>query len=162
VGTEEHRAVVLTDDLGRLESQVRAAPPCTRADFDARRKESGGSEGDLTITLAWDSPSDLDLYVQCPDSKGRIDWKNRQSCGGKLDVDANVVEIKERPVENVMFPAGAWAPGEYVVYVVNARHRGPGRSDAFQVQVKKKGETSVRQGSLANGDYVEVIRVRMP
>lgn len=109
-------------------------------------------EGELVISLFWDTESDLDLHVVTPDgieiyrdrpnsfrappgtTPGRDDWQN----GGILDVDSNArCVIDGRRNENVVF-ANSPPVGRYTVrvetfslcetpgarYVVEARRRG--------------------------------------
>ncbi len=178
---EVERAAALSEEIAQLERELGSAPPCSAAtpagsdpsaEFDRRRAEAGATEGDLTITLMWNTSSDLDLLVTCPDGQTTIFYGNKQGCGGSLDVDANLKDqIQERPVENVFFGAGAWSPGIYRVGVINSRHRGPGDRDDFQVEVKKRGQTVVRNGTAVAcavpgrcrpEEAVEVIEVQMP
>ena len=87
--------------------------------FDDRVEEAGGTVGDITVTLIWDGYPDLDLIVRCPDGT-LISYERPSSCGGRLDIDANGADDRrDRPVENVYWPGGAAAPGEYQVYVDN-------------------------------------------
>jgi uncharacterized protein YfaP (DUF2135 family) len=46
-----------------------------------------GGYGDIQVTLTWNTPSDIDLYVQDPSGK-RVWFRNKSSAsGGRLDID---------------------------------------------------------------------------
>lgn len=129
-------------------------------EFDRRMEAAGATEGDLTITLIWDTPSDLDLYVICPDGT-EIHFRRKTACGGQLDVDANVRDSVPNPVENVYFADGAWQPGRYAVRVANAKRRG-GSTDRFEVRVKKGADVQIYQGTVNDQQVVDVTVVTMP
>ncbi|MFV3074871.1 hypothetical protein [Niveispirillum fermenti] len=138
------------------------APPSQAQDeeFDRRMEAAGATEGDLTITLIWDTPSDLDLYVVCPDGT-EIHFRRKTACGGQLDVDANVRDPVPNPVENVYFADGAWQPGNYAVRVANAKRRGRS-TDQFEVRVKKGADVQIYQGTVNDQQVVDVTVVTMP
>lgn len=86
-----------------------AASPDAR-DIGIRVDRESGQTGELQISLGWNGPADLDLYVTCPTGE-RIYHDHRSACGGRLDVDMNVPSrMNERPVENVTFPSVADIP----------------------------------------------------
>ncbi|WP_029011517.1 hypothetical protein [Niveispirillum irakense] len=144
-------------------SPAPAPPPPSQAqdaEFDRRMEEAGAKEGDLTITLIWDTTSDLDLYVICPDGT-EIDFRRKTACGGQLDVDANVRDPVPNPVENVYFAGDAWQPGNYAVRVANAKRRGSS-TDRFEVRVKKGEDVQIYQGTVNDQQVVDVTVVTMP
>ncbi|MCG5241327.1 hypothetical protein ACIU1J_25975 [Azospirillum doebereinerae] len=167
--TEAVRTDALRAELAALEQRLdqapRCAPPTQRAEsteFERRIAASGAAEGELTITLIWNTPSDLDLHVHCP-TAGRISFNNRTACGGTLDVDANSgrPHPEGKPVENVFFPAGAAEAGVYRIEVHNYKHRGTD-ADRFQVRVKKGTEVTVRDGEVTPDGIARVIDVQLP
>jgi hypothetical protein len=132
-------------------------------DFDERVEEAGGTVGDITVTLIWDGYPDLDLIVRCPDGS-IISYERPSSCGGRLDIDANGADDRrDRPVENVYWPQGAAAPGEYQVYVDNFDGREAGMAPVpFSVRIQVGEEATVYEGAAAppgGGDYVATFTI---
>lgn len=150
------RAQVLQDQIAILERQIGIAdracqpdpltglpipdlpalaqtPPQTLPDIDARRSEAGAELGDLTFTLAWDGPDDLDLSVTCP-AGVTVSYLRRTACNGQLDVDSNVGAPVAEPVENIFFtgPQG----GVYEIRVRMYSSRSGGAETPFQVQIR--------------------------
>ena len=97
-----------------------AAAPIVDAELARRREEQKAQQGEVTITLMWDGPTDLDLHVLCPG--GEVIYHGRREAGGgKLDVDMNYMgNHSDRPIENIFWPAGAARPGRYGIVVKNA------------------------------------------
>ncbi|MEM8581793.1 MAG: hypothetical protein AAGF50_11415 [Pseudomonadota bacterium] len=107
--------------------------PTALPDIDARREQAGAELGDLTITLAWDSTDDMDLYVTCP--AGVTVWhQQRLACNGQLDVDSNVGEAVPEPVENTFFTDPL--AGTYTVRVNMYASRTGGGETPFTVQIR--------------------------
>ncbi|WP_029011314.1 hypothetical protein [Azospirillum halopraeferens] len=169
--TLENRRVQIQSEIAMLERQALAAeracqpePPPPPAplpaaepapvappqdEIDERRERAGGQQGELTITLAWDSTADLDLHVRCPANQV-IFFRNRAACsGGVLDVDANsdAGTRTRTPVENVFFGSGA-APGTYQISVHLFRDNG-GRSHDFTVRVRMGAGTQDLRGTVS-------------
>ncbi|WP_207457516.1 hypothetical protein [Azospirillum sp. SYSU D00513] len=165
---EAARTDALRAELASLEQRLEQAPRCEppapppppRADseFDRRMAESGAAEGELTVTLIWNTSADLDLHVRCPGG-AEIYFRNTTACGGELDVDANSDSPSARPVENVLFRQAR--PGSYRIEVNNFKDRGAG-SSSFQVRVKKGSEETVYDGQLGARGKVRVVDVTIP
>ncbi len=137
--------------------------PPADPEFDQRVEENDGQEGDVTVTLIWDGPSDLDLYVICPNGE-EVYYRNMSGCGGALDIDANSSRssMRDRPVEHAVFQ-GQPPPGTYKVRVKNYAHRGPGQGPIpYRVQLKKNGEVSVETGAVADGRTDNVLQFSLP
>ncbi len=166
----------LRRELEFLEGQLRRAPACGTGlrpfarpmvpteDFAERREAQGGAVCPITVTLIWNSQSDLDLYVKCPNGE-EISYRNKSACGGTLDVDQNVnsAALTNTPVENICLrPEGA-ARGTYKVSVKNQKRRpgGPGE-DAFKVQLLNQGQTQERMGRAGAGQTVPVLEFQAP
>ena len=93
----------------------------------------------FTVSLAWDDPADLDLWVMSPG--GNWAWypqKGKNVDGMKLDLDANAgTNCEKNPVENVSIITPM--AGEYAVYVNNYNSKGMAHDIPFQLLIKKKG-----------------------
>lgn len=135
-----------------------ASPPAPREparapdEIDRRRDAAGGQQGELTVTLVWDSLTDLDLHVTCPSGE-TINFHNRTGCaGGRLDIDANANpwHRTRTPLENVYFPSGA-RHGSYGVrvnlYDAPSRY---GSSHDFTVRIQIGDRTETFRGTVTN------------
>lgn len=138
--------------LPPAEPPVKAAPtPEERQEFVNRLSAAGAATGELTVTLLWNSRSDLDLVVRCPTGR-QLDYQHAAECGGTLDVDANAVRdrLSDRPVENAFWPAGKAGPGVYEIAVRYAPRKdetSPGETP-FQVRLIRGGQESVFKGVI--------------
>lgn len=112
---------------------LRSAVPQTLPDIDTRRSEAGAELGDLTFTLAWDGPDDLDLAVVCPAGL-TVSHLRRSACNGTLDLDSNVGEPVDEPVENIYFTGPQGGVYEVRVRLYSSR-TGDGETP-FQVQIR--------------------------
>nr|ABB84839.1 uncharacterized protein [uncultured delta proteobacterium DeepAnt-32C6] len=74
--------------------------------------------GDIQVSVAWDTPTDLDLHVVEP-TGCELYYGNRNcSSGGELDLDSNpACSIDGINVENTFWPTGQAPGGEYTVMV---------------------------------------------
>lgn len=119
-------------------------------DFDERVQRGGGeTDAALTVTLIWDTPSDLDLWVRCP-TGGHISHLSPQACGGRLDIDQNAEggSHSRRPVENIVF-AGRPPAGQYHITVHNYQQRGQAVNQ-FRVRVRVGDEETLYEGRLSS------------
>lgn len=93
----------------------------------------------FTVSLAWESTSDLDLWVRTETGE-RIGHTNRKSKIGKtqLDFDANAVEVSTSPVENITLDDDVH--GAYDVYVNNFKTRQGDTNIPFSVIIGLDGE----------------------
>lgn len=138
---------------------------CHDADaISERMRREKATQGDVTITLTWDTVDDLDLHVFVPD-RSEVSYANREAMGGRcvLDVDMNACSpYSKEPVENVFLgdlDRKVEAPlGKYKVVVQNySYHSDPSGSPVpFQVAVSMNGKkesyygTCVGQGAESN------------
>uniref|UniRef100_A0A7S3F2N0 VWFA domain-containing protein n=1 Tax=Haptolina ericina TaxID=156174 RepID=A0A7S3F2N0_9EUKA len=114
-----------------------------------RLKRAGAELGALTVSLMWNTRTDLDLYVKEPGGT-TICFNNKRSAnGGELDVDMNNGNKTNVPVENIY-----WHPqdlarvpphGEYEVWVNN--YDGNHQED-FVVRIKQKGQSKMIKGTV--------------
>ena len=138
--------------LAKVEPPVKAEPtPEERREFASRLSAAGAATGEITATLLWNSPGDLDLVVRCPSGQ-QLDYRNPAACGGALDVDANAARasLSDRPVENAFWPASRAAPGTYEIavrYAPRKDEQNPGETP-FQVRLIRGGQESVFKGAI--------------
>ncbi len=125
------------------------APPPPASEIDRRLDAAGAGRGRLTVSLAWNSRSDLDLHVTCPDG-ATVNFQRRRACGGVLDVDANAGQRRSNtPVENVFFANPA--AGRYGLRVHLYASATGGRPEPFEVQVRDGARVEVLRGTVAPG-----------
>lgn len=130
---------------------ARAAVPTKFRDrLEAAEAEAGS--GDVEISLAWDTPHDLDLHCIDPQTGENICYAARDSrSGGRLDVAANTgcEGAPRAAVENIVWAAGTAPAGTYQVFVhffapcPREVRADPARADfetKFQVRVRVGGE----------------------
>lgn len=133
-------------------SSTKAEPTLEeRQEFASRMSAAGAATGEITATLLWNSPGDLDLVVRCPSGQ-QLDYRNPAECGGALDVDANSTRtsLSARPVENAFWPAGKAAPGNYEIavrYAPRKDEQNP-QQTPFQVRLVRDGQESVFKGAV--------------
>ena len=129
-------------------------PRTAEEEFDERLEREGGQLGEVTVTLAWNSDSDLDLHIICPDGE-RIFFDSPSGCGGELDVDMNAVgsnQISLQPVENIVWPNGA-PSGDYEVRVDNYRGRSDGtRPVPFSLRIISGDDTHIIEEAIRETD----------
>jgi hypothetical protein len=131
--------------------------PPSRGDseIENRLNNQQGQRGDMNVSLAWDTLSDIDLAVTCP-NEVKIWFRERApaQCSGRLDLDANYPSSKANrtPIENIFFDNAA--SGEYQIEVSLDSRNGTTGEIPFTVQVRI-GET-IRQftGSLGTSSTV--------
>ena len=136
-----------------------AEPEEDTTEFDERLGREGGETGEVTVTLAWDSDTDLDLHIVCPNGQ-RINFNTPSGCGGQLDVDMNALgndRLSWQPVENIVWANGA-PPGRYQVRVDNYHSRSDGlRPVPFRLRVINGEATKVVEGSIREADGDPII-----
>ncbi|MEM0990192.1 MAG: hypothetical protein AAGK00_15055 [Pseudomonadota bacterium] len=130
-------------------------------EIDRRVTQQGGeTDGELRITLAWNNLSDLDLRVITP-SGCEIHFRNRNACGGVLDIDQNAGSTQiPTPVENVVF-TGTPQRGRYIVVVRNFKQRGFGGS-AFKLRIHKGAQVERYDGFLRQEKQTASFRFSYP
>ena len=136
-----------------------------RREFAKRLSVSGAKSGAISASLLWNGSADLDLVVICPNGQS-VDYQNPSNCAGKLDVDANALrgQLKEKPVENIFWAAGAAAPGTYKVAVrykprKDERHPQP---TPFQLRLNYEQQEQVFKGMAQPGKLGAVTTFTVP
>jgi hypothetical protein len=85
--------------------------------------------GDIAFRLYWQGEEDLDLHVQEPSGASIYFMTRKTESGGELDVDCNSApdRICRSPIENVFWPLGKAADGDYTYWVELYEHPTPSR-----------------------------------
>jgi len=137
-------------------------------DIQERLNREGAKNGDITISLSWDTHDDLDLHVFLPTGV-EISYANRACVEGKatLDVDMNASSpYSNTPVENVFVgdvDKHEEAPhGKYKVVVQNYGYHAKNATSTteipWQVVVNKNGEKEKFTGKCLNtGEASDVV-----
>lgn len=145
----------------------RGSSRISEENFNGRLQREKAKSGAVSVSLAWNDPSDLDLEASVYLEKGgmaKIYYGNKQVAGGYLDVDMHARDGEEssEPVENIFWkkpPAGV-----YVVQVNLYRKRGTrGAAIPFRTLLKREGEDDLsREGEVemepSESRRVEVFR----
>jgi hypothetical protein len=98
----------------------RTSNPVPPPEFKERLENTGARTGDVQISLIWDGRHDLDLHCVAPGGEDIYFNYPRSRSGGQLDVDSNAgceKNIRDKPVENIVWAPGTAPEGEYQVYV---------------------------------------------
>jgi uncharacterized protein YfaP (DUF2135 family) len=106
---------------------------------------AGAGQGDITVSLAWNTIDDVDLHIINPD-ESHIYYGHRSAGGGDLDVDANAGGQRiTNPVENIYYAAPS--NGHYKVYIRDFSDRTDGTTD-YMVRVTIGGQSQVFTGTI--------------
>eukprot|EP00927_Polykrikos_kofoidii_P079995 TRINITY_DN7684_c0_g1_i2.p1 TRINITY_DN7684_c0_g1~~TRINITY_DN7684_c0_g1_i2.p1 ORF type:complete len:449 (-),score=68.84 TRINITY_DN7684_c0_g1_i2:78-1340(-) len=123
--------------------------------------------GEITASLIWNDPSDLDLHCEIKQGpkQHEIYHGNKKACGGHLDVDMNAELHGKRfslqPVENIYWKNAA--PGKYKIFVKNyntntdakrwpkPEWQNQKRQVPFKCYLNKDGKMQTFAGKLADG-----------
>lgn len=116
-------------------------------------------DGDVRVTLQWDSAADVDLHVFDPAGTEIYYGARLAPSGGELDVDANAGCSGDRPVENVFWATGEAPSGPYRVEVNFFGACGTTGPTAYTVTAYADGrEVQRRSGQIGPGDRVEAFQ----
>lgn len=108
--------------------------------------------GDVQVTLRWDTDADLDLAVIDPFGDEVSFVEPRVLSGGQLDVDANqgCFERMASPVENIFWPDGEGAVGDYTAVVDMFLLCNDAEPANYTLDILVDGEVITYTGSIAN------------
>ncbi|MEJ6477534.1 MAG: hypothetical protein QNL92_02495 [Octadecabacter sp.] len=172
--TGEREQLALVNRIDQLEREFAlldqgCAPPPPQPQEEARAPDNiderldreNAQDGELTVTLAWDSTADLDLHVTCPGGD-TIFYENRGSmtdgCGGMLDIDANAgIGGTSEPVEHIVFENPS--PGEYRVRVHLFRNTAPPQTQSFRLRIQTGSDIQNLSGSVGprNPEWIHTL-----
>jgi len=125
--------------------QPTVVPPPTETDMNGWLRDAGAGEGDITVSLAWNSWDDVDLHINTPGDH-HIYYSNKSAGGGVLDVDANAGGQRIlNPVENIYFAAPQ--NGHYKVWINEYADRTDGTTD-YLVRVTVGGQSKTFSGTI--------------
>ncbi len=176
-----YRPIEAADDTLELDLHIVASLPNTRTrytvfvginDLDAPADVlSAGSfqeipidvtpvnSGELQVSLTWDTSADMDLYVTEPGGETIFWGYTEAESGGTLDLDGNAAcEVADERNENIYWPAGTAASGEYLVEVVQFDPCNTADRTNWRVTVLANGQPTVYSGSV-NPDDLDAVEV---
>lgn len=155
----ERTTLMLRDQIATVERQIsiadRACQPEQQAgiipDVDqSRLAERGAREGQLTISLLWDTIADLHMDVNCPGGD-IINYDNQRACGGVLDVGGNHAKATSvtNAIESMYFDAPA--TGQYTVTVSLYDTHDQSTTQSFRLRIRDGDTTETFQGTVIKG-----------
>lgn len=152
---------VIEEQLRRHLNSCQPAPPArdqAAIDADEILKEKGITQtpDETSVTLKWDGPSDLDLYVKCPD--GEVIPLGGSHCGARHRLDMNVPGDQPRSVENVTWGDQPLLPGHYEIAVRPYTLRENGGTD-FSVILKRGQKEETIPGHVSQGSTTDSLKV---
>ena len=108
----------------------------------------GVGTGDVQVTLAWNTDSDVDLHVVGGDGEEIFYGRRRSASGGELDLDSNAgCRIDGVRNENITWPVGRAPRGPYTVRVNYWSNCGVQRTD-YTVRVNNGGAVQLMTGTF--------------
>lgn len=109
---------------GIITNQAAAQAVGENLGISGRLKAAGAKEGDIQISITWNTMDDIDLHVVFTTGNGLVDtinWQNRigRVSAGMLDIDMNANSgfLQRNPVENIFWPHGSSPNGSFLVYI---------------------------------------------
>jgi hypothetical protein len=115
-----------------------------------RRVEAGGLQGDITVTVAWNSADDLDLHCETPGG-GHIHFGNKEADGGTLDMDCRG---GKDAAENIWFNDPLH--GRYRFWVHQSTKREIYATTAFAAVLNVHDRMEKRAAEVAEGEELTV------
>lgn len=132
-------------------------------DIDELRRDYGGSIGEVTITLAWQTTDDLDLHIVEPSGE-IIYFENKVSrSGGRLDIDKNADDVLiSNPIENVFYESSP-PRGKYGISVHYYGANSGAARIPYKIYINIGGEQNQLSGTLYSvGDMHAVYEFIIP
>ncbi len=114
--------------------------------IDELRRSYGGSTGEVTVTLAWQTIDDLDLHLIEPSGETIYFGNKISNLGGQLDIDKNAGgPITNQPIENIFY-ANKPKPGKYRINVHYFSQKSNEVNVPYTVFVKIDGQLKTLTG----------------
>jgi len=128
----------------------------TTTELDEILDKVNAKSGNITISLLWDSPDDVDLHVLTP-SGFEIYYASKVGGGGELDVDiipgSTYSDLYGAHVENIYFEDPY--SGYYEIWIVNYSERTVNSATDYIVRVIIDGVSKVFTGTI-NGHSTRI------
>ena len=116
------------------------------------------TSGAFAVTLTWESPADLNLFVRDPNDR-TVTWSSPTTpSGGQLQIDSNTAcqTPSDQPVEHIYWET-APPVGEYIIWAWNQNGCGQSVATAVTVTMSVNGTPLVINESLLNvGERLEM------
>lgn len=112
------------------------------------------STGDVQVSLSWDTPTDVDLHLEQPDTTDIYYGAPTSAAGGVLDVDSNAgCSLDNINNENITYPTSTPPSGTYTVRVDYWSACSETGTTHYTVTVRVKNHTTQTfTGTFAPGD----------
>lgn len=127
-----------------------------------RVKNAGGNiGGEVRISLSWFNHDDLDLHLVEPNGNEIYYWNRRYKSllGGILDVDMNVQNLVNDPVENICYASkDKMVSGIYRVFVNPFRNRTT-ENPGFEIEIEINGQVMNLSYDKAVKQRIEVCHI---
>jgi len=127
-----------------------------------RVKNAGGNiGGEVRISLSWFNHDDLDLHLVEPNGNEIYYWNRRYKSllGGILDVDMNVQNLVNDPVENICYETkDKMVSGIYRVFVNPFRNRTT-ENPGFEIEIEINGQVMNLSYDKAVKQRIEVCHI---
>ena len=135
-------------------------------EIDNRRNEAGGNIGAMSVSLAWNTTDDLDLFVTQPNGERIYFKKKRSSTGGVLDIDRNAENsvLTYSPVENIYWDDPQSGNYKIEIWMHQRRVTRPNQSIPVSLLIQM-GESRQHKNLRVNGvnqSVVETMHVAYP
>jgi len=129
---------------------------------NSREAQGGEREGEIVITMTWDSHDELDMQLELPGDRGIICHRMPEIAGGKKDINRNAIKaqggrLRWPPVENIYWepycPYSSENPpnGEYNLFVRVLRKRDHHKDTSLTVSRTLAGHTKLYHRRIPPG-----------
>jgi hypothetical protein len=115
-------------------------------EMEQRLRKQKAAEGQMTVTLLWDSIDDLDLHCVTPAGEDIHHGMKRSEYGGTMDVIMNTIDgtVVDDPIEHIYWDTLPLR-GRYTVSVKKFKDRTDGQATPFRVRISLPGHAPDRE-----------------
>ena len=146
-------------------SAIDEVPDAGDLEIKSRLDRESVASSEISVSLAWDTKEDLDLYVICPNNM-RVSFKKKslaENKCGDLDVDANFgSSISVQPIEHIVLQPFV---GTYKIIVESRKNNYSSATNTptkVKVEVKNFGKTIPFEGIISTGKKLNFSFDRQP